>query len=179
MKIYIDFDDVICETAKYFTKLARDLFGIVVPYQQIHFFDLQKSFALCDAQYVELMHTAHMPENLLQYAFRLNGESAGDAEIVSAEYRAQTGESGALEPDGGALLLQASADGKNVYTITLVTEVTSGGQTRQVTFTFRLSWQETQDAVLRLTWVKNSTDAQSLTCQAGKQTQAEIRRTEL
>lgn len=122
---------------------------------------------------------ADLPENLLQYAFRLNGESAGDAEIVSAEYRAQTGESGALEPDGGALLLQASADGKNVYTITLVTEVTSGGQTRQVTFTFRLSWQETQDAVLRLTWVKNSTDAQSLTCQAGKQTQAEIRRTEL
>ena len=25
MKIYIDFDDVICETAKYFTKIAKEL----------------------------------------------------------------------------------------------------------------------------------------------------------
>ena len=25
MKIYIDFDDVICETAKYFTKIAKEM----------------------------------------------------------------------------------------------------------------------------------------------------------
>ena len=30
MKIYIDFDDVICETAKYFTKIAKELFNIDV-----------------------------------------------------------------------------------------------------------------------------------------------------
>lgn len=78
MKIYIDFDDVICETAGYFTKLARDLFGIVVPYQQIHFFDLQKSFALRDAQYDELMKAAHMPENLLQYE-----ETKGASETIN------------------------------------------------------------------------------------------------
>ena len=28
MKIYIDFDDVLCETAKNFTKIAKQLFGI-------------------------------------------------------------------------------------------------------------------------------------------------------
>ena len=28
MKVYIDFDDVLCETAKHFTKLAKELFGI-------------------------------------------------------------------------------------------------------------------------------------------------------
>ena len=28
MKVYIDFDDVLCETAKYFTKIAKELFGI-------------------------------------------------------------------------------------------------------------------------------------------------------
>ena len=26
MKIYIDFDDVLCETAEYFTKIAKEMF---------------------------------------------------------------------------------------------------------------------------------------------------------
>ena len=30
MKVYIDFDDVLCETAKHFTKIAKELFGIDV-----------------------------------------------------------------------------------------------------------------------------------------------------
>ncbi len=67
MKIYIDFDDVICETAKHFTKLAKMLFGIELPYNEVQFFNLQKSFDLNDAQYDELMRTAHTPENLLAY----------------------------------------------------------------------------------------------------------------
>lgn len=46
MKIYIDFDDVICETAKYFTKIAKELFNIDVPYREVQFFNLQKSFDL-------------------------------------------------------------------------------------------------------------------------------------
>lgn len=67
MKIYIDFDDVICETAKHFIKLAKMLFGIELPYNEVQFFNLQKSFDLNDAQYDELMRTAHTPENLLAY----------------------------------------------------------------------------------------------------------------
>ena len=34
MKVYIDFDDVLCETAEYFTKIAKEMFGIEVPYRQ-------------------------------------------------------------------------------------------------------------------------------------------------
>lgn len=67
MKIYIDFDDVICETASYFTKLAKELFGVEVPYNQVQFFNLQKSFELTDSQYDELMRAGHFPENLLSY----------------------------------------------------------------------------------------------------------------
>lgn len=67
MKIYIDFDDIICETAEYFTKIAKELFGIDVPYRQVQFFNLQKSFDLSDAQYDELMEAGHTPENLLNY----------------------------------------------------------------------------------------------------------------
>ena len=40
MKIYIDFDDVLCETAEYFTKIAKEMFGIEVPYRQVQFFNL-------------------------------------------------------------------------------------------------------------------------------------------
>lgn len=67
MKIYIDFDDVICETAKYFTQIAKELFGVDVPYREVQFFNLQKSFDLSAAQYDKLMEAGHLPENLLNY----------------------------------------------------------------------------------------------------------------
>lgn len=67
MKVYIDFDDVICETGRHFTYIAKDLFGIDVPYSQVKFFNLQKSFQLNDDQYNELLKTGHIPEILLAY----------------------------------------------------------------------------------------------------------------
>ena len=67
MKIYIDFDDVLCETARYFTMLAKKLFGINVPYEHVIFFNLQKSFNLNDEQYEKLMAAGHFSENLLSY----------------------------------------------------------------------------------------------------------------
>lgn len=48
MKIYIDFDDVICETAKFFTVIAKELFDVEVPYAEVQFFHLQKTFNLTD-----------------------------------------------------------------------------------------------------------------------------------
>lgn len=78
MKIYIDFDDVICETAKYFTKLARELFGIDVPYQEVQFFNLQKSFDINEEQYDALMNAGHIPANLLAYE-----ETPGAAETIN------------------------------------------------------------------------------------------------
>lgn len=77
MKIYIDFDDVICETAKYFTKIAKELFGVDVPYREVQFFNLQKSFDLNDAQYEELMRVGHVPETLLAYE-----ETKGASETI-------------------------------------------------------------------------------------------------
>ncbi len=67
MRIYIDFDDVICETARYFTILAKVLFGIDLPYREVQFFNLQKSFNINEEQYKELMKAGHLPENLLAY----------------------------------------------------------------------------------------------------------------
>lgn len=120
-----------------------------------------------------------LEENLLRYSFRLDGQSAGDAKLLSVTYSASNGQSGTLAADGGALTLQSGADGKNAYTISMLTEVTSGGRTRQLTFTFLLEWREEQDLRLNLVWMKNSTEAQSLVCEPGERTSAEIRRTEL
>ena len=67
MNIYVDFDDCLCETALYFSKLAAELFGIDVPYEKIKYFDLQKSFSLTDEQYEKMMIQGHTNEVLLSY----------------------------------------------------------------------------------------------------------------
>lgn len=78
MKIYIDFDDVICETAEYFTKIAKELFDKDIPYREVQFFNLQKSFDLSEEQYEELMRVGHFPENLLSYR-----ETPGASETIN------------------------------------------------------------------------------------------------
>jgi hypothetical protein len=67
MNIYVDFDDCLCETARYFSTLASDMFGLKIPYEKIKFFDLQKSFSLTDAQYEQMMIQGHKSEVLLSY----------------------------------------------------------------------------------------------------------------
>ncbi len=64
---YIDFDDCLCETAKNFSGLVKELFGMNVPYENIRYFNLQRSFSLTDEQYEVMMIKAHRPEVLLKY----------------------------------------------------------------------------------------------------------------
>jgi len=68
MRIYIDFDDVLCETARHLSDLARELFGSNVPYEAISGFDLKKAFALSEAEIDTLMEHAHRPEFLADLA---------------------------------------------------------------------------------------------------------------
>jgi len=65
MRIYVDFDDVLCETAQALSVLAQEMFGCLVPFEQIHAFDLQVVFNLDRAQYLALMDRAHAPDFLL------------------------------------------------------------------------------------------------------------------
>lgn len=67
MNIYVDFDDCLCETALHFSQLVKEMFDVDVPYEDIRFFNLQKSFSLTDEQYQEMMIKAHSPEVLLTY----------------------------------------------------------------------------------------------------------------
>ena len=40
MRIYVDFDDCLCETARAFSKHALEMFNKRVLYDQIHYFEL-------------------------------------------------------------------------------------------------------------------------------------------
>ncbi len=79
MNIYIDFDDCLCETALYFSKLAAQMFGVDVPYEKIKYFNLQKSFSLTDDKYDQLMVQGHLPEVLLSYE-----ETPGAVETINS-----------------------------------------------------------------------------------------------
>ena len=67
MKIYVDFDDCLCETARAFSNLAVEMFGKHVPYEKIRFFDLDKTFELDEKQFEQFMKKGHEPEVLLSY----------------------------------------------------------------------------------------------------------------
>ena len=67
MNIYVDFDDCLCETARYFSGLVAEMFGLDIPYEKIKYFNLQKSFSLSDEDYDKMMIHAHQPQVLLSY----------------------------------------------------------------------------------------------------------------
>ncbi len=78
MNIYVDFDDCLCETARYFSRLVAELYGLDIPYEKIKYFNLQKSFSLTEEEYDRMMIHAHRPEELLSYE-----ETPGAAEAIS------------------------------------------------------------------------------------------------
>ena len=78
MKIYVDFDDCLCETARSFSKLAIEMFDKHVPYEEIKFFELDKTFNLDADQFERFMTKGHEPEVLLSYE-----ETPGASEVVN------------------------------------------------------------------------------------------------
>ena len=78
MNIYVDFDDCLCETGRAFAGLVSDLFGIEVPYERMHHFNLQKSFGLTDEQYDRLLVRGHEPELLLSFE-----ETPGASDVIN------------------------------------------------------------------------------------------------
>ena len=78
MRIYIDFDDCLCETGRSLSKLAAELFGKDVPYENMRFFELDRSFDLNDEQYERLMIRGHEPRELLSYE-----ETPGASSVIN------------------------------------------------------------------------------------------------
>lgn len=78
MRIYVDYDDCLCETARNFSDLAVEMFGKNVPYEKIRYFELDKSFDLNEEQFVQFMSKGHEPDVLLSYE-----ETPGASEVIN------------------------------------------------------------------------------------------------
>ncbi len=63
--IYLDLDDVLCDTAVAYLGLVDREFGRQIHFENIFSFDLQKSFGLSDEQNSHMFHCAHQPEFIL------------------------------------------------------------------------------------------------------------------
>jgi len=65
-RIYIDVDDVLCQTAKTLLSVLKREFNKVVEYNDIHAFDLQKSFHLSQKDLDHFMKVLHKSDELMK-----------------------------------------------------------------------------------------------------------------
>jgi beta-phosphoglucomutase-like phosphatase (HAD superfamily) len=63
-RVYVDFDDVLCETARGLCELLEEVHGKRVAYRDMLSFDLGVSFGLGRAELLRFMDAAHRPENI-------------------------------------------------------------------------------------------------------------------
>jgi uncharacterized HAD superfamily protein len=63
--IYVDFDDVLCETAQSLLKILKHEFGKQITYDEVISFDLATSFKLTSREVKKLLDIAHSREVLL------------------------------------------------------------------------------------------------------------------
>lgn len=66
-RIYVDLDDVICDTTENITAIAEREFGKSIPYESLTSFNLQKSFQLTDSEYAHFFGLIHEPEFLMEF----------------------------------------------------------------------------------------------------------------
>ena len=78
MKIYVDYDDCLCETARSFSEIAVEMFDKHVPYEKIRYFELDRSFDLNEEQFMRFMTKGHEPEVLLSY-----DETPGASSVIN------------------------------------------------------------------------------------------------
>ena len=67
-RIYIDFDDVLCETARLLLKVANKEFGRELSFNNIHSFNIGETFELTELEVQHILAIMHKPENLIAIA---------------------------------------------------------------------------------------------------------------
>ena len=88
-------------------------------------------------------------DGLFQYDFTFLGESAREAEFISADYRATDGETGVLTQSG--TLQMAPADGQDTETYSISVTARVSGQT--IRYNFVLTYEDGLDLQLQFTWL--------------------------
>ena len=83
MRIYVDIDDVLCETAASLCKIVAREFGRHVAYEDVFQFDLQDVFGLTDEEMRRFMVVSHDPDNLKAFPVT-DGAAEGIAALRAA-----------------------------------------------------------------------------------------------
>ena len=83
MRIYVDIDDVLCETAASLCEIVAREFGRHVAYEDVFQFDLQDVFGLTDAEMRRFMVVSHDPDNLKAFPVT-DGAAEGIAALRAA-----------------------------------------------------------------------------------------------
>ena len=83
MRIYVDMDDVLCETAAALCKLAEREFGKFVEYGNVRSFDLQEVFGLTDGEMDRFRVVSHERDSILGYP-QTPGAADGVRALVEA-----------------------------------------------------------------------------------------------
>jgi len=65
-RIYVDFDDILCETAEDLIVILQEEFGKTVIYEDLHDFNLGVSFSLDREELKRFFAVAHRPESILR-----------------------------------------------------------------------------------------------------------------
>ena len=114
-------------------------------------------------------------DGLFQYDFAFLGESARDAEFVSANYQATDGETGTLDQAGTLQMAPANGQDTETYSITVTARVS--GQT--IRYNFVLTYEDGLDLQLQFTWYEKSVTAQTLLCDADKRVNLTVKHNQL
>jgi len=83
--IYVDFDDVLCETARHFLVVVEREFNKRIAYEELTDFDIGSSCGLRPTETDELYRIVHRPDELMQMA-PINGAISTLQQWVDAGY---------------------------------------------------------------------------------------------
>lgn len=65
--IYVDMDDVLCESTRTFVKIVEREFGIHARFENATSFDMKESFGLTQEQFAHFFRLAHLPQTILEF----------------------------------------------------------------------------------------------------------------
>ena len=108
------------------------------------------------------------------YKLNFTGESADEAEIVSASYWSST-DSGDLETSGDIQMKVPNGQERDTYYLAVTAEVLG----QQLTYTFAITYEDGLDLQLQFTWYEKSVTAQQLLCGADKSAQLSIKHNQI
>ena len=127
------------------------------------------------------IQSSDLSEPALVYNPVLTGALEENARITKAEYRTASGQSGAIDKDGGSLPLQAAsgADRETYYLTFEAALKDEDGQTMTVYFHYTILYIATLDVKLQFNWLERGAVPRQLVCQPNDSATETIKTTQL